>query len=584
MKYIYNKYFLFLSCLLFFFILTIQGFDVTDYGYHFTNQYLLLNYPLSTITINHAYLLSDVAGGIWLQILSFPSVLWAKLGGAVLFSLCALISYSILENYFQKKDVFIYVLISTIFLTMFPGDKIINYYTFPAFLILLFLWLFNKVLVTPNDSKQFKGYSALLGGLFPLICLSRITLILMITILPIILIYYFITKRPLKGFYIAIKYALIGLFLSTMVLTFIFYQMNMLNDFILNITSSFIQSASGDIQTFSPEHTFVALIYSYIRGYVFFAIATTLFIIGIFILTRARKYVEYKWISKILILSLIMVLLMTFMTARIGFIGIHLSNGFIGLILLFISIFFLIDKGQNKNLSLLLLISAAIMIINPIGSNTGIVKSTYGFWLALPLSLLCVHAIGSRTKNDAIKFLSSFIPTLLVLMLIMGIFFHGTYIYRDDPNRLHLIHSFESPQLFGIYSSEERVRVSDELISVIEEYSSKGDYLLIINQIPMFYYLTETRPALREPWLFLLSKDRIIELEEKRESMGDIEAKLFIYSKVNTYDFLWPQYNLAISPVQFEKLQYLKERYIGELNYTLLWENEAFAVYAPSTH
>jgi len=121
--------------------------------------------------------------------------------------------------------------------------------------------------------------------------------------------------------------------------------------------------------------------------------------------------------------------------------------------------------------------------------------------------------------------------------------------------------------------------VTDELISVIEEYSSPGDYLLLVNGIPMFYYLTETRPALGEPWICLLSKERIIELEEQREEDGEIQPVLFIYSKVNTRDPYWPHSTIPISVSYQEKLDYFKMRYIEQLNYSHIWENEAFAVY-----
>lgn len=221
-----------------------------------------------------------------------------------------------------------------------------------------------------------------------------------------------------------------------------------------------------------------------------------------------------------------------------------------------------------------------MMVINPIGSTQGIFKSCYAFWLVLPLSLLCVKDLGKRTENAFIKYLSSFIPVILLLMLILAIFFHGVNVYRDDPNRLHLTSSFRSPQLIGTYSSADRVKVTDELMSVIENQTTPGDYLLMINSMPMFYYLTQTRPALKNPWLSPSPNALIIALEEEREQKGENQPKLFIYSKINTRDKNWPHSTPGeIYPEDVQNLNYLKERYIEHLNYTLLWENNAFAVY-----
>ena len=577
-KIVFNKYFLFLLFFIFHFVLIFQGFDVTDYGYHFTNQYLLLDYPFSIGDTNAMVILSDFVGGIWLHLIGGPSLFWAKLGGVLLYSLCIFVVFSILENYFPKRDVFICVLISSLFTTMI-GSTYIHYFSFPAFLLIIFLWVFNKILLSPRDSREFKVYSVLLGTLFPLICLSRIPLVLSIIVIPLIILYYVFTKRPLLGVIEAIKYAAFGFLVSIGLLAVIFYQLNILPDYINGIVSALSQSASGDVQTFNPTHTFSALVAGYIGDIFIISLAVILFFVGIYVLRNLNRVIAQRWINCLLVLLLITVLAITFYTSRISFVAINLSNAFIGLILIFMGIYFYVDRGENKNLTLLLLASAGLMLINPIGSNCGMLKSLYGFWVALPLALFCMRSIENRVNNHTIKYLSSFIPTLLILMFVSAIFFHGVYIYRDDPNRLHLTHHFQSPQLSGIYSTEDRVMVTDELISVIEEYSSPGDYLLLVNGIPMFHYLTETRPALGEPWICLLSKERIIELEEQREEDGEIQPVLFIYSKVNTRDPYWPHSTIPISVSDQEKLDYFKMRYIEQLNYSHIWENEAFAVY-----
>jgi len=572
----YNKYTLFVVLLLFFFITSLQGFDVTDFGYHFTNQYLVLQYPLSTVHINPMYILSDFAGGVWLHGINVPNVMWGKLGGSILLSFCAMFVFSILKNYFPKRDVFVYVLVCALFLTLYPLT-LIDYYTFPALLTIIFLWFFNKMLLTPKNSLEFGIYAFLQGFLFIAIILARFPLILLALILPLAGFYYWITKKPFDDLVHGLKFAVFGCIAATLVFLIIFYELHILGEYTSLLSSQLFQSASGSISTYGTTDTFIDLIRSYVYEYIQVFMGILLFVGGIFFLNSLP--VHQKWIKTSLVFLVIIFLMVTAYLSLFSFIALHLLIVFIGFVLLFVGLFFYIDKGESRNLSLLLLVSVWLMIINPVGSNTGIYKSSYAFWLVLPLSLLCIKNLGERTKNTCITFLSPFIPVLLMLMFLSALFFHGVDVYRDDPNRLHLIYPFQSDSLTGTYSTLDRVKVTDDLLSVIRNETVPGDYLLIENNIPMFYYLTETRPALKNPWLSYTSRELLITLEEEREQRGEIQPKLFIYSKINTRNRYWPSSVTPGREKEIENLNYLKERFIGKLNYTRMWENDAFAVY-----
>ena len=43
----------------------------------------------------------------------------------------------------------------------------------------------------------------------------------------------------------------------------------------------------------------------------------------------------------------------------------------------------------------------------------------------------------------------------------------------------------------------------------------------------------------------------------------------------------WPETNRTVRDQYAEKLEYVKYEFIDRLNYTLAWENEAFAIYEP---
>jgi hypothetical protein len=138
---------------------------------------------------------------------------------------------------------------------------------------------------------------------------------------------------------------------------------------------------------------------------------------------------------------------------------------------------------------------------------------------------------------------------------------------------------FSHPSLAGIYSTNERVKVVDELLIAIEDNSKKGDELLMVNGIPMFYYLTETKPALGNPWLFLEPIEKI-QFEQTTLESEQRYPELFVVPKVDTRNRYWPDGDLTTMSVEDQdKLSYIENRYISELKYTLLWENEAFEIY-----
>jgi len=583
---IMNKYVLFAIIFIICTLLSLQGFDITDKGEQFTNQYQLLKYPLHSVHFNPMFILSDAAGGFWLHLFGTPNYFWGMIGGAVLFSLCAFVVASILETYFPKREVFISVLISSLFLTSFCSSYI-NRYTFAALLTLIFLWAFHKFLSEPHDSKNFCIYAFILGFLFIPIILSRFTLVMLIVVVPLIAAYCWWTTKwpwPLHGLMKGLFFVIMGVALATGVALYVFSSLEILDVYIDIIKTQLTSSFVGEVdKSFTSTHSMSNLVFLYVYQYIHTIIALFIFIGGVLIVGRIEEKNNRQWIFPILIFFAVFVIALGIALPQTSYYNFLLSYGipklFIGIIILFTLLILYFKDATHVNLALLVLVACTLMIINPFGSNTGIIKSTQAFWLILPLSLLSIQHLGKKVDNKFIKTLSSLVPTILIIMLIFAIFFHATNVYRDDPNRLNLVTPFNSPELKGTYSNSERVRVTDELIGVIKRETEPGDYVLMVNSMPMFYYLTETRPALLNPWVLQYTKERIVALEEERVEKEMHEVVLFIYSKVNTRDIYWPRSTKAINDADEEKLNYLKGQYIDTYQYSLIWENDAFAVY-----
>jgi hypothetical protein len=576
-----NIYLMFTSIFLFHLLFIFQGFDATDFGYHMTHQVFsytftpVLKYVVPTI------FLTDFVGGMWLSIIGHPNVLWAKLGGVLLLALNAAIIFSILSNYFEKRKVFFVVFISSLFISVTPFIYI-HYFSFPAFLVNIELWLFNKAIISDTWSKRNEVYSFLLGLMVVPIILSRFTLLPILIIPLLFAVYYYAKRKEISHLKEMVSPTIKGIIFSAICFGLIYWYLGIFNGYIWSLIGTIFSSATGDVSKVDSSHTMGSLFRTYQKLYTRTVIVTVIFAFGISILSALKK----KTANILFDISIILITFssmfgMMFMQKydfSVDFFAKLMQMSFIGIICLLSIIHFLFDRTKNEKVDLLLISSIFIMLITPIGSNEGPLKSVYGMWLPLPLSLLCLYKIKTDSKNMRLSSILSLMTILLISLLCISLFFHITYTYRDDSNRLNLNTEFSDPALKGIYSTSSRVEVVDQLISQIKKNSEKNDELLIVNDIPVFYYLTETRPSFGEPWPFLKSLEEIKQMQNNLENNKEL-PKVFVYSKVDTQSSEWPNLHDNDDENTNEKLCYLKNEYVNKLNYSLIWENKAFVIY-----
>lgn len=523
-------------------------------------------------------LLTDLIGGFWLYLIGAPNLLWARLGGVLIIALNAAIIFSIISDHFERKRAFFAVLISTLILTMRFGMYIIDYYTFPALLINIEFWVLNKVLMERGENNF---HNFLLGFMIVPIVLSRIPLILILIIPTIIFLYSLIKRSDLSKYKARAMTSFIGLCCAVMFFGIIFWITGILGNYFDNIYSIITASASGNAGGIDQTHTMFSLLRSYLIDYRNVAVGTIILCILFYVLSLLKNSLGsiYAWII-ILAFTIGVIFFMIYNHVYIDFLVYPLLKVAIGIIILITLMYFFARYDTKRDIALetLLFSGIIVMIINPIGSNNGILKSFNGMWLILPLAILVGYQLRTSTRSKTISSIFSLMNCVLLSILILALFFHSTNVYRDDISRFNLNTGFSSPGLLGIYSTPDRVEAVDELITKINEFSGKGDKLLMFNSIPMFFYLTETRPALEDPWPDLAPlakiKSSIDELEKDRRY-----PKLFIYSKVNTGDRNWPNSNASLGEEDIEKFKYIKNTLINRSNYSLKWENDVFAIY-----
>jgi hypothetical protein len=581
-----NAYSLFLFIFLFHLIFIFQGLDLTDFGYHCTNQISAVTFPIHSDAFQQFYFFTDFIGGIWLSIPGSPNVVWARLGGILLISMISVIVYSILCNYFRKDIVFVVVFSSSVFVTMHTFFNIINYNLFPAFLVIVEIFLIDKLMNCKDDLIKSKIIAFFIGFMTVPIIFSRFPLLLLL-IIPITIIGYFLViKEKIQRYGLWLYFMGLGLLLSLFLFICFYSYIGILTNYMQIMPSIFNDSLSGT-STIIQGHSVYGLFSLYLSEYqkVFFDMIYVALFFGIFYsLFRLKKKDILKPFGDCIIfiyivISLLILLFLGVSTNDTNSFSLEILKDIVG-VLIILSCYFIWHYGsKNKKITILLIMGLMTMLVIPLGSNTGLSNSVMGMWLILPLCILCSYRWVNEMCPCDKKLLHSMIAAILISMVIIAIFFHTSYTYRDNPNKLNLNTGFTYPALKGIYSTSDRVTVVEETLAQINNNTKPGDEILIVNSVPLFYYLTQTRPALGNPWLEPQVPLNKIKRDQETLENANRYPKLFVFCKINPRDPNWPNTKDIAWKTDLPKLNYLKTRYVSELNYSLIWENRAFEIY-----
>jgi len=148
------------------------------------------------------------------------------------------------------------------------------------------------------------------------------------------------------------------------------------------------------------------------------------------------------------------------------------------------------------------------------GYNYAGLASAYlgaGILISFTFPALRFASPGGRGKEISIA--------LILIILAIGAYHKHKAVYRDEKRPL-LTSSFSTPKLKGIMSTERNVKQIEGMISTINQYTSKGDYVYVFPDFPALYYLTDRKNPTRVEWPFFreLNGEMIIDILDSLES------------------------------------------------------------------
>lgn len=256
---------------------------------------------------------------------------------------------------------------------------------------------------------------------------------------------------------------------------------------------------------------------------------------------------------------------------------------------------------------LLCVIAAIVMFMTPLGSNNGIYNTIYAFHFAVPVALMALlrksQTLGERDKKPSSERsgkrwnpIASRVMTasrqidrsaigwvVLSSMIAFSMIHRWQFTYRDSSRRLELRAAVHHPKLRGIFTTTERAQCLDQLLAALQPLVHKNEFLMDHMQIPMIYFLTETKPYLYSTWANLYEPSIFKQMIEKA-IMARTSLPVCVMTKVDTCSPEWPKADDPLpQPHRFLENRLLVESFLQTHNYQKHWENNGFEIWLPSS-
>jgi hypothetical protein len=224
-----------------------------------------------------------------------------------------------------------------------------------------------------------------------------------------------------------------------------------------------------------------------------------------------------------------------------------------------------------------------MLIIVPLGSDSGLDKSIWGMWLLGPVLLaptdktsFLFRAAGERQV---------FLKKALILVVLVTAMVHAWQTpYFDTGSRLKKTVAIDHPKLRYIYTTAKRATVISELVTDGFPKISNEKYLLAFIEIPMVNYLSDKIPFISTSWPKLYYNPEKFKLKLEEALLRRKEFPAIIRQKQNTMLVDWP---VAPDPEYLNYPENLSKwpehgkilnEFIAKNDYQVVWENAMFQV------
>lgn len=585
----------FLLILLYHILITFQGVDLLDEGFHVSFYQQIFNDPQS-VQYSFFYWFSGLVGGAILE--SFPTLgLWGiRLAGAIVSTLTILIAYNLLKDYISTKRLKISLFILALFINSEPKD--LHYNNLSAFFFFLAVYFLFKGLTKKNQLLIFVS-----GAILSLNIFTRFPNLVGLGMGLVIFYHAYLFPEARKTQWKSFLFYALGAISMLAVVLLIMQQMGHLEYYINSIKYLFSMSTNSSKKDgLGGSYGLVKMIYSPLKQYsisvgsVILIIAFLFFSSYLFTIRNSLNKIS-RTIVDILPIGLVLFILGLIVTDKIKLL--MLIYFFSGVCLFFaIFVFFF---SRKKEVQLLSLIGTFIIIVHPFGSAPGIVSVViYSMWLSFPIAVDYLYSLRSVEADFRIQTSGSLsypqisIPESRIHRMITGIVFIIVFLcmyhiffypyFYDYHKRIEMTHKIENKNMRFIYTSKARAEKINELLAASAPYVKPNDYVLAYDAIPMYHFMTETKPYLNNPSPMFYSTELFS--TEMEKATANKALPVIIKQNINTIHegSRWPE-EIVIDNYFNDERSLGRNTYFNEFltrhHYKEIWTNEIFSIYLP---
>jgi hypothetical protein len=580
--------FFFILLMLYQLIFLFQGFDFADEGCHAAFFQLIFSHP-ETMVGNFMYWFSGIFGGVFYYFFSDWGLLGLRFQGLITIMATMIIAYYLIKEYISLVNLRIAILL--IFALTTNEIKEMHYDTLAALLnVSAVFFLFRGI-------RDNKNLLIVLSGAF--ISLSMFTRLPSIVLLGLVIsIFYFglLTKAKTQ---LIIKQSLSllgGFFLMSVLVLFAMKLMGHLSIYIEALKMVFSWGTSSE-----DGHSMLRLLKNFVKDYtkaINYGILIMVLMSVLILLNNLSGQISNKVIKWIrMVIAFVIPLLIGYQIHKHSISHASVISVFTGIALI-ASLFILASRSIGKENKLLVIIGCLIVFLEPFGSAGGISTSgKHSLWILFPFAIDFLFRLDRI--NGLIKFssgqqesqlyfqsgseqLSFFRIYFFSISLLACIYFSYYYPYFDMSDRVHMRYSISDPKAKGLYTTQERATVVNELLKESSKYIKKKDYVLAYDCMPMFHYLTETLPYMPNTWPWLYVPEAF-DAELNKARINHVELPVIILQKMSTLFTNWPQNfnNNTQRSIPESRRDSIMNDFMLKGKYKKVWENKAFEIRIP---
>jgi hypothetical protein len=181
-------------------------------------------------------------------------------------------------------------------------------------------------------------------------------------------------------------------------------------------------------------------------------------------------------------------------------------------------IFFLPLFSVDTRYRFALLCGIAVMIASYMGSDTGLLKSSTGWFITIPVLFLFFDAAGDlklsaelssgpRLMTISSRRMKNF---LIYLILLTSLMIRYVAVFGDEGSRHRMVQPVDIPLARGTLTTPEKARHVRMIYDDLREYVGEDDYLIGHGGGPLFIYLTGARFYIPSTWILWYSTSAIL--------------------------------------------------------------------------